>query len=395
MKALLVTYYTPNIENKRGISALIYSYLKYRPKNIDIYIISFNANELSLKEISHIEQELSAKITITKLPKLNLLIKNHSFLRYASLLISHPASYLIHPTKEIVDYVNKHKLDVMITYTTDISGIPLRINNVKQIILGPDSPFLSQKRYPDSGCLKDIFRKLIFQRRYNQAKHLESSIAQSGIKLLCVGRYDVESFKNLFPRAHTVYVPHPYIHVYTHKISFNGPKLRVLIAGQYDIWMKRGADQLIDEMAKHANVLNDKVEITFLGKQWEPKKTQLQEAKYSSHIINWVDNYNNELIKYDIQLVPISYGTGTKGKVLEAMANGLLCIGTFYAMENICEDNEGGYMYKKASEVPQILQDCYFHRKRYEQMAEKGRDRILKEHNPILCAHFFWNEVIN
>jgi hypothetical protein len=43
--------------------------------------------------------------------------------------------------------------------------------------------------------------------------------------------------------------------------------------------------------------------------------------------LGFVDVYLDEIIKYDIQLTTISVGTGTKGKVLDALANGLMVMG--------------------------------------------------------------------
>jgi UDP-N-acetyl-D-mannosaminuronate dehydrogenase len=64
--------------------------------------------------------------------------------------------------------------------------------------------------------------------------------------------------------------------------------------------------------------------MTFLGKGWDFAVTQLRNVGYDSQRLGFVDVYLDEIIKYDIQLTPISVGTGTKGKVLDALANGLM-----------------------------------------------------------------------
>ena len=49
--------------------------------------------------------------------------------------------------------------------------------------------------------------------------------------------------------------------------------------------------------------------------------------------IKFAPDYIEEICKHDIQVTPICIGTGTKGKVLDAIANGLLVIGSWYALE--------------------------------------------------------------
>jgi hypothetical protein len=102
--------------------------------------------------------------------------------------------------------------------------------------------------------------------------------------------------------------------------------------------MKTAFDEILPELCKHQE-LAAYYSITFLGKGWDFAVTQLRDVGYESQRLGFVDVYLDEIIKYDIQLTPISVGTGTKGKVLDALANGLMVIGTPYAMENIAVEN--------------------------------------------------------
>ena len=103
--------------------------------------------------------------------------------------------------------------------------------------------------------------------------------------------------------------------------------------------------------------------------------------------MGFVDVYVDEIIKYDIQLTPISVGTGTKGKVLDAIANGLLVIGTPYAMENIAvEDGTSCFIYNTAAELINKLDDIYNNITIYEQMAGNGRKAILEHHDRTLVS---------
>lgn len=105
----------------------------------------------------------------------------------------------------------------------------------------------------------------------------------------------------------------------------------------------------------------------------------------------FVPDYKDELCKHDIQLSPISLGTGTKGKVLDAFVNGLLVIGTFRAIENIQVENDKDFIYY---DNPNILIDYLYdipkNINKYEEMAKLGRDTVLRKHEARKIAEDFF-----
>ena len=109
---------------------------------------------------------------------------------------------------------------------------------------------------------------------------------------------------------------------------------------------------------------------------------RLRCAGWQSCLITFAEDYAEELCRHDVQITPISIGTGTKGKVLDAITNGLLVIGTPFALENIAvRHGQECLQYERASEVPSMLRDIAGNRSRYEAMAEAGREAVLREHN--------------
>ena len=68
-------------------------------------------------------------------------------------------------------------------------------------------------------------------------------------------------------------------------------------------------------------------------------------------------------------LTPIAIGTGTKGKVLDALANGLLVVGTPYALENIAVENGVSCVeYHSTKELFSTLVDIPYNVQKYEQI---------------------------
>ena len=168
----------------------------------------------------------------------------------------------------------------------------------------------------------------------------------------------------------------------SHFRNFHQPKIRVLIAGQYNYYMKQDADLLVKELIKSKlSLLREKYTWTFLGKGWGQHVDSLRKEGYDVAHITFAPDYIEEICKHDIQITPISIGTGTKGKVLDALANGLLVIGTPYAMENIAvEHDKSCIIYETPHEVINVLQDIPNHLEKFEEMAVKGRENILTHH---------------
>jgi hypothetical protein len=132
----------------------------------------------------------------------------------------------------------------------------------------------------------------------------------------------------------------------------------------------------------HSLQLKKNYAITFLGKGWEKHVEDLRKVGFEVNHIKFAPDYIEEICKHDIQITPIAIGTGTKGKVLDALANGLLVIGTTYALENIAvKHGESCIEYHYPTEVIDILNDIPNNLYKYERMAEAGRQAVLKYHN--------------
>ena len=211
---------------------------------------------------------------------------------------------------------------------------------------------------------------------------MEKKYPTTNIIYHLVGEADKQYLLNVNKGLDVHFIRHPHYN-YTDKkqISLSEPKIKILIAGQYNLYMFTAFNEILPELCNHKEIANN-YSITFLGKGWDFAVKKLQEAGYETNQISFVDVYLDEIIKYDIQLTPISVGTGTKGKVLDALANGLLVIGTPYAMENIAvENNKSCVIYKDATQLISVLKDIPHQRARYEAIAIEGRKCVLTEHN--------------
>ena len=294
-----------------------------------------------------------------------------------------------------VEEIKSQKPDLIWIYQEELSRIVKQFPNHRRIQIGPDVESLYYYRMLGQRfVMKDTLNYWKCALMYRKYARMERKFCtDNNYTYFAVGEEDVHHLRNIYPHVNAKFLRHPHYEVSKLKvengklkIKFHQPKIKLLIAGQHNHYMKQEADSLIEQMKEKANVndnfLINHYELTFLGKGWETHVETLRKAGYEVNHIKFAPDYIEEICKHDIQITPIAIGTGTKGKVLDALANGLLVIGTKYAIENIALKNgESCIEYSDAKEVVDILRDIPINLKRYEEIAENGCRCVLGYHN--------------
>ena len=221
-----------------------------------------------------------------------------------------------------------------------------------------------------------------YRKSYRMERDYDTS---DNIIVHLVGEEDVRFLQEINPYLNTVFLRHPHYELpeVPKSIKFTNPRVKLLIAGRYDFYMKERADEMVNLFVNKNNLalLQKTYKLTFLGKGWEQHVETLIALGYDVEHIKFAPDYIEEVYKHDIQLTPTAIGTGTKGKVLDALANGLLVVGTPYALENIAVENGVSCVeYRSNEELLAALMDIPHNVEKYEQMAEKGREAIFVEH---------------
>lgn len=382
MKIFLITYVTPTPDNFNAASALSFHLCKYRPANIELEIYSFNGNNVPQNVIQHIEKELNASIHIVPTNKyINYLFKTHTI--FLKNFLPYPFNYYNSLSPEIVEKINNKKPDAIWVNGDFMLKVLNQFEGYKKVLTMPDCVCLYYDRLLKDGWCRQSWLKGLGNRiQAVKNKQLEKKYPTTNIIYHLVGEADKQYLLNVNKGLDAHFIRHPHYN-YTDKknISFSKTKIKILIAGQYNLYMFTAFNEILPELCNHKDIAND-YSITFLGKEWNFAVKKLQEAGYEANQISFVDVYLDEITKYDIQLTPISVGTGTKGKVLDALANGLLVIGTPYAMENIAvENNKSCVIYKDATQLISVLKEIPYEKAKYEAIAVEGRKCVLTEHN--------------
>ena len=391
MKVIGISVMMPAAENIRGTSALPYHLLAGRDKSIEVILYSYNLNRLSKEQIDSVARELNIKIYILPVPWWYVF-----FLRFFSpfrILLNYPIANYIRLSSSQLDTIINDNPDAIWIYGEELSRISRQLKDFRRVHTLPDCESLYYyrmlgKRFAIRNKIRFWRSAFMYPKYLNMEKQFDTS---SNIHYHLVGKEDVNFLKEICPGIQAHFLRHPHYQVAkpAKVISFSSPKIKVLFAGQYNLYMQQDADMLIDCLIKSKDLseLKEHYVYTFLGKGWDNHVERLNNAGYETHHIKFAPDYIEEICKHDIQVTPICIGTGTKGKVLDAIANGLLVIGSWYALENIAvEHNISCLQYNEVSDIIGMLKDIYTSSSHYEEIAENGRQTILNLHNNFSIA---------
>ena len=396
-KVILISLITPSIENLRGTSALPFHLMVERERNVDVVVYTFNVNHLTKEELKGVEQQLCIKIHCIPLPAwFRLMHKSH--LLFLRVFFRVPYLCYIKLPSRIIDEVKHHYPDLIWIYGEELMGVVRQLSDLRCIHLGPDTESLYYyrmmgRRFVMNNALNYWKCALMYRKYARMERRLPSDRYYT---YLAVGEEDVRHLQQLNPNVNARFLRHPHYEVNSqfiiHNSQFHQPKIKLLIAGQYDLYMQQEADLISEELRMKSEKLAAHYSITFLGKGWEKHVESLRQAGWQVEHIKFAPEYIEEICKHDIQITPIAIGTGTKGKVLDALANGLLVIGTPYALENIAVEHGVSCLeYQQAKEVTKMLLEIKDNAAKYEEMARRGQEAVHMYHDRKLLARVLFS----
>ena len=393
MKIVFITPVTPFIDG--GTSAHIYHLTLGRSNDIEMDIYTFNNNYRTPEEIKAVEEQLNVRIHIIKMPLwIRLLFMFH--LSIIRVFLKFPIYYYLKVDKKTTDEIEEKRPDGIWIYGEELASVTRQFPNYRRVHTLPDSEAMYfyrmiQQRFVTKHPMTYWKNILMYKKYVCMEQHYDN---HPSITYHLVGEADADFIKNNNPGIDARFIRHPHYHILNpnRTIKFQQPRIKLLIAGQYNHYMQQAADELFQFICnENENYLKEHYIFTFLGKGWEKHVETLRSAGYEVKHIRFAENYQEELIKHDIQITPIAIGTGTKGKVLDALANGLLVIGTPYAMENIAvKHGESCIEYRTPQEVIEVLKDIPQNIRKYEDMALAGRNAILKYHGRAVVSQILF-----
>ncbi len=398
MKIALISNMTPAAENVRGTSALPFHLLVHRPKDVEVDVYTLDYNQLSAEKIGESEERLNVKINILPRPKKIDWLLNHKVGLLCRLFMSYPIHNYVTLSEAQVAEIKSKGYDGIWIYGEEMSRVSKQFAEYKRCHLLPDCTSLFFYRMMSR---RFVFKSLSYMMKnfvfYRKFLKMESEFDTSkNIRYFLVGEADTESLKNINPGIQAHFLRHPHYDLNSDpstelRTGFNSnQKIKLLIAGRNDYYMQQDGELAVQALCENKELANN-YEITFLGKGWESHTDKLGGVGYNVHHITFAPDYIEEVSKHDIQLTPISIGTGTKGKVLDALSNGLLVIGTWYAMENIAvKSGESCVIYDTTSELVDWLKVLAKDRSQISLISQRGREAVLTEHGRAKVSEGFF-----
>uniref|UniRef100_A0AB33IN20 Spore protein YkvP/CgeB glycosyl transferase-like domain-containing protein n=1 Tax=Prevotella sp. GTC17253 TaxID=3236793 RepID=A0AB33IN20_9BACT len=395
MNLIAITLVAPASENIQGTSALPYHLLKNRANDIDLILYTFNSNHLSDSKISEVEKELNCRIVVIPIPRwVNFLIYSSLGMVLRFILPYPLLNYLLLP-HQILSEIKSSSIDGVFIYGEELSRVVRQLNGSARCIhVLPDCESLFYARLLKEKHLMDKITWIKARLMIRKFVRIEKTFIPTNTRYYLVGDIDAQRLQTLNKKLDVHFFRHPHYTVMneSRKINFHVGKIELLIAGQANLYMKYGVEAVCKALC-NSTALNQFYRITFLGRGWNKYAHLLSQYGFDVRHINYADNYIEEICKYDIQLTPIVIGTGTKGKVLDAIANGLLVIGTPYALENIAaKDNNSCLEYHTMDELLHLLFEIACNRGYYEKIADRGRETVLQIHDAkkVFTEMFKW-----
>ncbi len=388
----LISLSTPTFNNVRAASALPY-HLVLGAKgsgDYEVEVWTFNLNGIDAEDIRESERQLGVNIHVLPKPSwYRWLFRLH--LVFLRVLLRYPLLSYFKLDDDTIKQVGAFKPNIVWIYGEELAGLAALFPGKRRIVTMPDCETMYYHRALTMNFLTEKLGQVLrysfaywqyrSMDRRNHALAACSKDDASEVTCHFVGEADAAFYRDINPSADAIFLRHPHYAWRDRQIRFHTPKIRLLFAGRYDFYCQHGSDALLSAILS-AKDLNKHYEVTFLGKGWDSWCSRLVEAGWTAHVVAFAPDYIEELQRHDIQMNAIDLGTGTKGKVLDAISNGLLAFGTPYALENIAVENGVGCVeYHSVEEAVCVLRDIPANAAKYELMAEAGRRQVLKEHS--------------
>ncbi len=397
MKICFITLFTPTSENRMGPSALNYYLMRNRDMDVQISIFSFNVNRISSDEISKIERELNVKIYLMSLPQwYRLITSSYCKMTFVRVFLNRPLLAYIRIGEKMGKKIKAEKPDVLWWYPGELFRVPRSLTEYKHVVTGPDCASLTPFRILQIPSIYKKYFNLIghFKILVSSLK-MEKEYQTYNTLMHVVGMYDAFKLCEINPDLNVVFLLHPHYALSSKaKVDFNKKKLKLLLAGTRSSLNEDETVAFVDTLCQQYKEMIPYYSITFLGKGWEEEVDKLKRVGYECNELKWVDNYIEAIIQYDIQITLLASGAGTKGKVLDALANGLLVIGSAFALENIAvRHNNSCLRYRHIDEIVRELRTIPFQRNKYEKIARKGMEQVRIYHAPQRISKRFFDIV--
>jgi glycosyltransferase involved in cell wall biosynthesis len=350
-----------------GTKVVLYNYCKGLKDKFDceIYQYSFYDDENDIKTK---QPEFIKEVLIAEQP--NLIEKIYNVLKYSIMLKKWPFQVALYykrsNIRELNMYIDKIEPDIIICdmIRTAEYGKSINFSDTIKVLEMQD---LLSKRYDrqidvlkeDEGVfgayaknIPKIARKFILNKRIltkifklesDLLKRYEVEVSNNYDHLIFVSKIEAEEInkRGKFNKAFDISMGVDYEY-FSEKISVERNKNTICFIGNMNVAHNKDAvSNIINNILPDLIKENNKIKLRVVGKCAEEYKKQYENNR-NIEITGQVDDIRKYVKECACVVVPLSYGSGIKTKVLEAMAMGVPVITNSVGAEGIskCEQKE-------------------------------------------------------
>lgn len=382
MKIALVSFYAPTYYNHNAPSALPYYIIRDAGADVEVRVWTFNHNQVPAAKLAEVSSELGVEITDMGIS--DRLRKADSVAgRFRQIFARYPARCSFTSLNErFRRQIDDYDPDLVWIYLEEISHIANDFPDKPVIVTTPDCISMFYDRAVREGGLVTRIGRWLRGRQYRRMERKFPHGDNRHYHL--VGQNDMESLLRINPRLKATFIRHPHYDSSAKPITdpdLSGERLKIVVPASVTLFTSKAVSVMV-EMFENNRQLAVRYDITLLGKGWRGEFIdKLARAGYTVDNPEYVLDFGEELARHDIAIVPVSIGSGAKGKSLDALINGLLTIGTPVAMENIAvADGRSALVYRNGDELAAILRDIPLNPSHYEAIARAGRTAIAERH---------------
>ncbi len=394
----VVLAWPPTSDNVGWPTSLPYYLLRQAPDELDIHLFYFRGSETQ-QEMWARDRARLRLASATELPPY--------WTRWESWLGSwgkaskegFPTQMDWFPPRErFLNAIHETAPDMVWLYPHWLSKWVPKLEAERVVVTGPDSAVLHQERAIRLGRWRSVAELDGEVASLRSATVLEEFLVSSKARIHVVGLDDARRYNAMAQCERATYTVHPHYDIAPHlrELSSLEGKIKILVNGNANtVYMGDHALQIVENLKRMASSLRERVALSFVGKNWEGMAAGLTASGYSVDHRQWVESFAAELAQHDVMLCPYAVGAGTKGKVLHAMATGLLAIGSDIAFENIDAGERGFLKYEVPEEVGEILVGVADGRAEAAETARRGCEAVRDRHSPIRAGEVFWNYLLD
>jgi glycosyltransferase involved in cell wall biosynthesis len=395
----VLTAWPPSRDNKGWPTALPWYLLAHPPEDVDVHLFYFRGDEKLRGQWAR-DVEALKLASVTELEPFWSRWEHWSGRWRRHSRRGLPIQMDWFPVrKKTIEAITAKRPDVAWLYPHWLTPWVPHFPAKRVIVTGPDSGVLHCERAIRQGTWRTVDEVEREVRSLSEYTKLERELISTGALVHVVGREDARRYNDLAAgREVARFITHPHFEYRpaTRRLDEVKGKLRVFFNGNAtSVYMGDHAVRIAAALEEHSASLAPRLAIDFVGKNWEAIVSSLAKAGYETTHRNWVDDFAATIAEYDIAICPYAVGAGTKGKVLQLMATGVLTIGTKIAFENICAEAGKDYVaYERPEDVVGVLGAILKDRKRYAEVASGGAEAVRENHSPVATAGQFWEVVM-